>query len=102
MNFSFFLPWLEVISTISLVVMFFLFFRNLPYVFEYEIPRISPQKRFSFRLRKKIFFIKEKIKKNLSQEFTKFLHLLRVYLLKIENRITHFLERRERKKKLKK
>jgi len=102
MNFPFFLPWLEVISTISLVGLFFLFFRNLPYVFEYEIPRVSPKKRLSFRLRKKIFFLKEKIKKNLSQEFTKFLHRLRVYLLKIENKITHFLERRERKKKLRK
>ena len=83
----------QIIFSLSLFGIIFIFLRNLPVLVEFEPQPIPREKKFYFRCKKRVLVIKEKLSDKFHQFREKNLHRLKVLTLKMDNFLTSYLKK---------
>ncbi|MFH0987314.1 MAG: hypothetical protein V1841_00235 [Patescibacteria group bacterium] len=83
----------QIIFSLSLLVVLFIFLRNLPFLVEFEPRSLSKEEKLTFRLRRKISSAGGRISEAVHKVREKMVHRLKVSTLKIDNFLTSYLKK---------
>jgi len=83
----------QIIFSLSLFGIIFIFLRNLPILVDFEPQPIPREKKIYFRCKKRFVIIKEKLIDRFHQFREKNLHRLKLLTLKMDNFLTSYLKK---------